>query len=77
MKTEKNKKIYNFTAKHKGKRRSKKPWFCKAPKEYCKPFWGIHRAKEKNEIARFKQGVDEGNLRLPYHHRNSASYDYW
>lgn len=74
---ERSKKPYTWTSKHKGKRRSKKPFLCKAPKDYCKPFWESHRAKEKNEIARFLNGADEGELRFPYHHKNSASWDYW
>ena len=78
MKTEKlNKKIYNFTAKQKGKRRSKKKWFCKAPKSYCKPYWESDKAKSKNEIKRFLKGVDESLLDFPFHHRNCASWDYW
>jgi len=78
MKTEKrNKKFYSWTAKHKGKIRSKKPHFRNAPKSYCNPFWRTHRAREKNEIARFKKGVDESKLNFPYHHKNSATWDYW
>ena len=73
----KSKKPYTWTAKQKGKRRSKKHCFCNAPKDYCKPFWETHRAREKNEIARFLQGVDEGFLNFPYHHKNSATWDYW
>lgn len=71
------KKIFAWKNKHKSKRRSKKPMFCNAPKSYCKPFWEAHRAKEKNEIARFMKGVDEGELNFPYHHKNSASWSYW
>jgi hypothetical protein len=71
------KKIYNWTAKQKSKKRSKKPRFHNAPKDYCKPYWEEHKAREKKEIARFKQGVDEGFLNFPYHHKNSATWDYW
>lgn len=77
MKTHINRKIYNFTAKQKAKRRSKKPWLCNAPKSYCKSYWATDRAKTKNELARFKKGVDEAELNFPYHHRNSATWDYW
>ena len=80
MKNQKrNKKIYSWTAKQNGKRRSKKhncP-YGNAPKDYCKPFWDSHRAQEKNEIAKFLNGVDEGELNFPYHHKNSATWEYW
>jgi hypothetical protein len=72
-----NKKYHSWTAKHKGKRRSKKKFFCNAPKSYCKPYWESHKAKEKNEIARFLNGVDESLLDFPFHHKNSATWNYW
>ncbi len=76
MKTENNK-IHSWTAKQKGKRRSKKPNWCNAPKSYCESYWSSHKAKEKNEIARFLKGVDESELDFPYQHKGSATWDYW
>ncbi len=76
MKTRKSKKIWSWTSKQKGKRRSKKPTWANATKYQCKPFWESHRAKEKEEIARFLKGQDEAELMFPYHHKNSATW-YW
>jgi hypothetical protein len=76
QKEKRSKKRYTWKQKHKGKR-SKKPMFCNAPKSYCKPYWEAHRAKEKNEIVRFINGVDESNLNFPFNHKHCASWDYW
>lgn len=77
MKSEKrNKKYWSWTPKQKGKKR-KCTFNGNAPKSYCKPYWASHKTKEKEEIARFLKGVDESELNFPYHHKNSATWDYW
>lgn len=71
------KKIYDWKYKFLRKKRSKDVFMGNAPKSYCKLFWAEHRAKESNQIARFLNGVDEGELNFPYHHKHKAGWMYW
>lgn len=81
MKTPNRKKIYAWKASWKRRKESErrhgghKTSYYNATKSYCKPFWGKHRAKEREAIIKLLKG--DTHIIFPGNHRQSATWEYW